>query len=45
MADKEPVESKTGADETLKDVEPGNVDAQSLSVEEDKRILRRIDFW
>ena len=30
--------------ETLKDVEPGDLDVQSLSREEDKRILRRIDL-
>ncbi|KAE8168423.1 major facilitator superfamily domain-containing protein [Aspergillus tamarii] len=31
--------------ETLKDVEPGDLDVQSLSREEDKRILRRIDLY
>lgn len=49
MAEKAPVEPKTHGDEppsypdeTLK--EPGNVEIQSLTPEEDKRILRRIDL-
>lgn len=49
MAEKAPVEPKTHGDEppsypdeTLK--EAGNVEIQSLTPEEDKRILRRIDL-
>ncbi len=42
MAEKAPVEPKAHADETLK--EAGDVEIQSLTPEEDKRILRRIDL-
>ncbi|KAL4985754.1 major facilitator superfamily domain-containing protein [Aspergillus falconensis] len=46
MADKLPKEAMgPDPDETVKGCEPGRVELQSLTQEEDKRILRRIDLY
>ncbi|KAE8376406.1 major facilitator superfamily domain-containing protein [Aspergillus bertholletiae] len=46
MADHQPIDPKVSCpDDTLKDHGPGDVYVQSLTLEEDKRILRRIDLY
>ncbi|KAL4816222.1 major facilitator superfamily domain-containing protein [Aspergillus spinulosporus] len=46
MADKLPNEAKgPDPDETVKECVPGRIELQSLTQEEDKRILRRIDLY
>jgi hypothetical protein len=45
MADKQVTEMKgAGPDEAIKDVAPGDIEAHGLTLDEDKRILRRIDL-
>jgi hypothetical protein len=45
MADTLPNEAKgPDPDETVKECVPGRIELQSMSQEEDKRILRRIDL-
>jgi hypothetical protein len=45
MADKQPIEAKGPyPDEIIKGYAPGDVGVPPLTLEEDKRILRRIDL-
>jgi hypothetical protein len=45
MIEKNPIETRASCpEETLQDVKPGDPAIQSLTPEEDKRILRRVDM-